>query len=641
MSISKKLMTTGATDDTYVEDVFSTYVYTGTGAEQDIVNGIDLDGEGGLIWTKCRDGVISHQLFDTERVNEDNGNVYALSCNDFVPQIQTSNIRSFNSDGFRLGEGGEVSSNGNTFASWTFRRAPKFFDCVSYTGDGQMGRAIPHILGVKPGMVVVKRVDAITNWFVWHKDVPGNGPYGYLESDGPFQLAQSSHTFDAALMTDSTFGVGTNSGVNASNGEYIAYVFAHDDSDEGLIQCGTFTEPSGGTVTVDLGFEPQFVLLKAANVTDNWRICDMMRGMPVVPDTAVLYANEASKEVNFTAGAGPWPTPTATGFEWPSGSVGANEPWVYMAIRRPNRPASELEADELFAIDTAGSTGDGKLPAFRSGFPVDMAIRMDIDEASNEIASRPASGRWMYTDQSAAESVVAPVAFDHQSGWFDSAVTASNYSSFMWRRAPGFFDVVAWTGAGQGTIRGKHHQLGAVPEMMWFKERTESPNTFWYTYHKALNASNNGSANSCLFLDQDQSVNATNIWSNTDPTATEFTIGRDYEWDSYNQTYIAYLFASLPGICDIGSYTGNGTTLDIDCGFTNGARWFMIKRTDQDGDWYFTSRPGSPEFLLKFNKTDAEMNYSSTFTVPQGFRVRSTLGDINVDGGTYIYMAIA
>ena len=32
-----------------VEDVFSTYLYTGNGSTQTITNGIDLDGEGGLV----------------------------------------------------------------------------------------------------------------------------------------------------------------------------------------------------------------------------------------------------------------------------------------------------------------------------------------------------------------------------------------------------------------------------------------------------------------------------------------------------------------------------------------------------------------------------------------------------------------
>ena len=38
----------------YVEDVFSTFVYAGTASTQSIINGIDLHGEGGLIWLKSR-----------------------------------------------------------------------------------------------------------------------------------------------------------------------------------------------------------------------------------------------------------------------------------------------------------------------------------------------------------------------------------------------------------------------------------------------------------------------------------------------------------------------------------------------------------------------------------------------------------
>jgi hypothetical protein len=37
-----------------VQEVFSTTLYTGNGSTQTITNGIDLDGEGGLVWTKKR-----------------------------------------------------------------------------------------------------------------------------------------------------------------------------------------------------------------------------------------------------------------------------------------------------------------------------------------------------------------------------------------------------------------------------------------------------------------------------------------------------------------------------------------------------------------------------------------------------------
>jgi hypothetical protein len=71
MSNFKKLMMTAAGGDVLnVEDVFSTYLYKGNGSTQTISNGIDLDGEGGLVWIKCRNTVGSHILQNSERVNK-------------------------------------------------------------------------------------------------------------------------------------------------------------------------------------------------------------------------------------------------------------------------------------------------------------------------------------------------------------------------------------------------------------------------------------------------------------------------------------------------------------------------------------------------------------------------------------------
>ena len=48
-----------------VEDVFSTYLYTGNGgSNNNIVNGIDLSTEGGLVWFKRRNGGNDHFLVD-------------------------------------------------------------------------------------------------------------------------------------------------------------------------------------------------------------------------------------------------------------------------------------------------------------------------------------------------------------------------------------------------------------------------------------------------------------------------------------------------------------------------------------------------------------------------------------------------
>ena len=52
-----------------VDEVFSTYLYDGNNTGQSIVNGIDLSGEGGLVWTKARDYTVDHALVDTVRGN--------------------------------------------------------------------------------------------------------------------------------------------------------------------------------------------------------------------------------------------------------------------------------------------------------------------------------------------------------------------------------------------------------------------------------------------------------------------------------------------------------------------------------------------------------------------------------------------
>lgn len=95
----------------------------------------------------------------------------------------------------------------------------------------------------------------------------------------------------------------------------------------------------------------------------------------------------------------------------------------------------------------------------------------------------------------------------------------------------------------------------------------------------------------------------------------------------------------------MGSYTGTGALQTINCGFTGGARWVMIKRTDSTGDWYVwdTARgmvSGTDPSLL-LNSTAAEVNANSVYTTSVGFQIVSTAAGINASGGTYIFLAIA
>ena len=113
------------------------------------------------------------------------------------------------------------------------------------------------------------------------------------------------------------------------------------------------------------------------------------------------------------------------------------------------------------------------------------------------------------------------------------------------------------------------------------------------------------------------------------------------------RTFIAYLFATLAGVSKVGSYTGNGTTQTINCGFTSGARFVLIKRTDSTGSWYVYDTARGMTVLtdpyLLLNTTAAEVaTLGSVTTVSTGFALNSTiLADINISAGTYIFLAIS
>ena len=162
MATKKKLLqaaagSAGGAGGLNVEEVFSTYVYEGTGAVRSINNGIDLDGEGGLVWFKTRSNAYDNELVDTER-----GAGYVLSSNQTYASTtqDVDHVTSFNSDGFTMGADNGCNYSGRTFASWTFRKAPKFFDVVTYTGNGTAGRTVSHNLGTDIGFMVIKQTSA-------------------------------------------------------------------------------------------------------------------------------------------------------------------------------------------------------------------------------------------------------------------------------------------------------------------------------------------------------------------------------------------------------------------------------------------------------------------------------------------------
>jgi hypothetical protein len=648
----------------YVEDVFSTYLYTGNDSPQTITNGIDLAGEGGMVWQKRRSSAGDHFVMDTER--DPNYFIYTNFTNE--EGVGTSGS-SFNSDGFTIGAENNLHNTNDDVVSWTFRKAEKFFDVVTYTGNGVAGRTVSHNLGSEVGCLIVKRTDTTGEWMVWHKDVAAINASYALQLQSTSAAAGYSTSFNSTAPTSTEFTLGNNSKTNNASGTYVAYLFAHDAGGFGdagtdnVISCGSYTgNGSADGPEIDLGWEPQWVLFRRVTGVEDWIMFDNMRGMVVGGIDPDLRPNQSQAEGAFVN----YLEPNATGFKLTDANSRTNEngdTYIYIAIRRgPMRaPTSGTEV-----LESVAYTGDGSSNrTIGSSLTPDFVLWMDRDATSAGWSSY-AQGIW---DRIRGEDVLLPTSnadgestgwantyfnLDQQVGWSNGTNSSytnnsgTDYVTHHLRRAPGFFDVVCYSGDGTyPAARAIPHNLGVAPELMIYKCRSASVswevqlNVSGSDYLRAYldtNLAAAGSGSSLPYGGYAAAPDASNIYV------------RDAGGNVINgsgQTYIAYLFATLAGVSKVGSYTGTGTTLSIDCGFTAGARFVLIKRTDSTGDWYFwdTARgivSGDDPYLL-LNSNAAEVtNTDYIDPLSSGFQISSTApAAINASGGTYIFLAIA
>ena len=752
---------------------------------------------------------------------------------------QSTGLTAFGTTGFTIGALAKLNTSSATYVSWTFRKQPKFFDVVTYTGNGS-NRTISHNLGSVPGCIMVKRTDTTGAWAVYHRSL-ANTEYMVLNTTAA--KATGATYWNSTTPTSTQFSLGTATDVNANTGTYVAYLFAHNAGGFGaagsdnVISCGSYT--GNGSLdgpSINLGYEVQFVIIKNTtnSTSTNWYMQDVMRGMSYAQSN-LLFADSSAAE--GTSGAPYVVVPTATGFKVNTDSARVNtngDNYIYIAIRRgPMRVPTS--GTSVFAPSARSGTGaSGTSTAL--GSVTDLTI----------IKQRGSTETWAWTDRlrgasreltsagTTAETAYANdvTGFDNMTGFaFGSGASgqvntsASTYIDYLLRRAPGFMDVVCYTG--NGSTQAITHNLGSVPELMIIKQRsninpwpvytgpsvnlltysegfdnaawvkanatvtadaTTAPNgtttadklvesavtaihrvsqqvttsatvtntgtvyvkaaertqvnvaliestaTHFYQAIYDLNTLSISAGGSGTFTNTATSItsvgngwfrcsitaafgsgtavilaidtaaagsavttgNGTNgifIWGaqlevgssatayvptvtfggttqilrlNTtaaftgvgsdwwgnnvggvSPTRSTFTVGSNGEINTSTATYVAYLFATVPGVSKVGSYSGTGAAQTINCGFTGGARFILIKRTDSTGDWYVydTARgiiSGNDPYLL-INSTAAEVTGTDYISVQSsGFGLTASApAALNANGGSFVFLAIS
>jgi len=505
-------------------------------------------------------------------------------------------------------------------------------------------------------MVVCKRTDTGQNWILQHKslDLSGNKTMYLNNTDA---LAVANDYWNSTHASSTAITLSGDADINGSGGTYVAYVFASDaggfgdDGSENIIKCGSVTTDGSGNASVDVGFEPQWCLWKCidaagGNEHGNWRVNDVMRGWPV-PDASNAFGYPSSLYANIAGGETISGVDgfikSATGFGF--GQVQANKTYIYIAIRRPMKtPESGTEVFNSLAYTGNGaSTRD-----FDLGMTVDSYFQACRSSSSYDFKNFTPrlTGKGLYTAGASGE-FTTNTSLDVQEGLraigFENTLNQSGQTYIInaFKRATGFMDVVAYSGT--GSAHTEAHNLGVVPELIILKGRSGPIAFNWAVYSKSILNTES------LFLNHsDGKTNINNTyWNSTTPTNTNFSLGSGSGVNASGGEFIAYLFATLAGVSKVGSYTGTGSDLNVDCGFSAGARFILIKRTDATGDWYTYDSfrgivAGNDPYIL-MNTGDAQVtNTDYIDPLSSGFTVTSSApAALNASGGTYIFLAIA
>lgn len=654
-----------AGDPVYVEEVFSNYLYNGVNGVNTITNGIDFAGEGGLVWCKDRNYGNPHRLYDTAR-----------GINKYLDTASTANqgtntgsgtnhgIDQFNSNGFRIGgQDGSINDASSEYLSWSFRKQKGFCDVVSFSGDGTSNRDISHSVDATIGSIIFKRTDTYENWYVYHRNIDSditNAPYYKLSLNN--SDAKSNNGSNGIVgVTTSTFRVhGTG---NVAGATYVAYIFAAGESDsqifgdggdEAIIKCGSATTDASGVLAtdVDLGFEAQWLLVKRSDSTGPWNLFDTMRGFhgEKIGNNKYVRADNSNAEGNNASVDGEFITATGFGTNGNGVMGSANAYYIYVAIRRGPMKEPSAGTDVFNGVFTY-SNGSGF-----TGFPVSMGFPVDLgfigytnwgtQISNNRLMGlsnnpQPATGSLSTYVNNAQANTGEFFGADNMTGF---RIYGHSYPRlcYGWRRYPKVFDIVYYTGNGSpsnGVRNGLNHALTVAPELV---------------IHKRADSASEWQAGATPVA-KGGYFNLTNSFTASFTPANEFTATTfDVDgWISENNnnvsggTYVAYLFATLAGISKVGSYTGTGNNLNVDCGFSGGARFVMIKRTDGSGDWYYwdTIRgiSASNDPYLRFNQGAGEVtNTNYIDPLASGFIVTSSApAALNASGGTYLFLAFA
>ena len=332
-------------------EYFHTQLYAGNGNDD---RSITNDANAGnfspdWLWLKNRSGTNSNALVDTTR-----GATKVLRSNATnAEETEANGIQAFETDGFQIGSGGLVNTNGNDYVAWQWKanggttssnsngsitstvqaNTTAGFSIVTYVSNNTEGATFGHGLSSTPDLVIVKGRDSADNWAVFNGTSTTNSRSLHLDTnDG--EIPVSSYNFwnlywDETRPSSTVVTLGVDAKVNKSGNEnFVSYCF---HSVKGYSKIGKYTgNGNSDGPFIYTGFKPAWLLFKQTSANgENWRIFDNKRS-PFNQVDDHLFASSNSVENDETGCDF-----LSNGFKWKNSDAhqnGNGAKYVYIAF---------------------------------------------------------------------------------------------------------------------------------------------------------------------------------------------------------------------------------------------------------------------------------------------------------------------
>ena len=224
--------------------------------------------------------------------------------------------------------------------------------------------------------------------------------------------------------------------------------------------------------------------------------------------------------------------------------------------------------------------------------------------------------------------------------WNNNTAT---YVAWCWKEsATAGFDIVTYAGdAAEG--RNISHSLGAVPHVMIVKNR--SADVKWVVYH---HKNTSAPETDHLQLSDDAATSDDDsTWDDTAPGSSVFRIKGSSSVNGSSANYVSYLFTEKQGFSKFGGYTGNGNADGTFVPLSFRPAWLLIKKTSATEDWGLIdnkrdpNNDGASSQLFPNGSNTEDSSNDRADLLSNGFKLKTSSGQWNTDGASYIYMAFA